>query len=79
MGLIVVKELFNNLKFAWSYAKGQKKYLILLNITNIFSIAFSIIAPILSAKIIVSLTSNEYTQIMLIDVLILYIAIHYQL
>lgn len=66
MGLIVVKELFNNLKFAWSYAKGQKKYLILLNITNIFSIAFSIIAPILSAKIIVSLTSNEYTQIILI-------------
>lgn len=61
-----MKELFNNLKFAWGYAKGQKKYLILLNITNIFSITFSIIAPILSAKIIVSLTSNEYTQIILI-------------
>ncbi len=61
-----MKELFNNLKFAWSYAKGQKKYLVLLNIANIFSIAFSIITPILSAKIIVSLTSNEYTRIILI-------------
>lgn len=74
-GLIVVKKLFNNLKFAWNYAKNQKKYLVILMLTNLISIMVSIIIPILSAKIIVSLTSNEFKRIILIALVILVINI----
>lgn len=64
-------ELFKNLKFAWKYAKGEKKYLIIFIIANIISICLSIIYPILSAKIIISLTSNNFIQIILIALVIL--------
>lgn len=66
-----MKELFKNLGFAWNYAKGQKKYLIILTIMNIINIAFSILTPVLSAKIIISLTSSEFFQIILIGIAIL--------
>lgn len=61
-----MKELWCNLKFAWLYAKGQKKYIFIILLTSIFSIIFSILAPILSAKIIISLTSDNFIQIILI-------------
>lgn len=65
MELVVMKELWRNLKFAWSYAKGQKKYIFIILFTSICSIIFSILTPILSAKIIISLTSNNFIQIIL--------------
>lgn len=64
-----MKELLKNLKFAWKYAKDQKKKLWLLIIINIVQIVISIVAPILSAKVVISLTSNEYMEILLISVL----------
>ena len=64
-------ELINNLKFVWKYARGQKVNLIVFIICNILRIAISIISPILSAKIIIELTSNNYTQIILIAFAIL--------
>ena len=64
-----MKELLKNLKFAWKYAKDQKKKMWLLIIINIVQIVISITAPILSAKVVISLTSNEYMEILLISVL----------
>ena len=64
-----MKELLKNLKFAWKYAKDQKKKMWLLIIINIVQIVISIVAPILSAKVVISLTSNEYMEILLISVL----------
>ena len=64
-------ELIKNLKFAWKYAKGQKINLIIFIICNILRIAISIITPILSAKIIIELTTNNYTQIIVIALAIL--------
>lgn len=61
-----MKELWNNLKFAWSYAKGQRKHIWIILFASICSIIFSIITPILSANIIISLTGNNYVQIILI-------------
>ena len=60
------KGLFSNLKFSYHYIKKQTWKLILFALLNLISIAFSVIAPILSAKIIVSLTSEEFKQIILI-------------
>lgn len=66
MDLVVVKELWRNLKFAWSYAKGQKKYIYIIFFASLCNIVFSIAMPILSAKIIILLTSKEYLRIILI-------------
>ena len=66
-------EFFKNLKFAWNYAKNQKKNLIWFIIVNILIIVISVVVPILSAKIIVYLTDNEFHQLLLIAFVILLI------
>jgi len=68
-----VKKLLSNLKFTWKYAKGQKKYLIIFMIANMINILFSIITPILSAKVIIELTTNNYLQIIFISLMILFV------
>lgn len=70
LGSDVMKNLLNNLKFSWNYVKGSKKSIILFLISNLFQIGFSVIAPILSAKIVISLTTNEYIRIINIAVII---------
>ena len=55
-----MRELWNNLKFAWIYAKEQKRYIFEIIIISILSIILSIVTPILSARIIIYLTSNKY-------------------
>ncbi|MBR3162250.1 MAG: ABC transporter ATP-binding protein [Bacilli bacterium] len=66
-----MKDFIKNINFAYSYAKEDKKYLILIILLNIISIALKIILPILSAKIIVSLTNNDYIQIITVAIAIL--------
>ena len=65
-----MKNFFSNLKFSWKYVKGSKKSIIFFLISNLFQIGFSVIAPILSAKIVISLTTNEYMRIINIAVII---------
>ena len=66
-----MKELWNNLKFVWVYAKDQKKRLFLYAFCNVIAITFSIIVPILSARIIVHLTSNQLYQVLAISLVLL--------
>ena len=66
-----MKDLIKNLKFAWKYAKGQGKNLTIVIITNILGIVSSIIVPILSAKIIIELTTNNYSRIIFVGLMIL--------
>ena len=66
-----MKEFLNNLKFAWQYSRNQKKNLIGFIFTNILIIIISVIVPILSAKIIIYLTDNEFKQLLLIALIIL--------
>jgi len=66
-----MKDLIKNLKFAWKYTKGQEKCLAVVIITNILSIVSSIIVPILSAKIIIELTTNNYNRIIFVGLMIL--------
>lgn len=66
-----MKELVYNLKFAWRYARNQKKLIILYILCNIFQIIISVLLPILSAKIIVSLTDNQLIQVLNIALILL--------
>lgn len=60
-----MKELWCNLKFTWLYVKGQKKCIFII-FKSICIIIFSLVTPVLSTKIIISLTSNNFIQIILI-------------
>lgn len=66
-----MKEFWQNLKFSWKYARKQKRRLICYIICNILTIAMSIFLPILSAEIIVDLTSSEFKQVLYISLVIL--------
>ncbi len=65
-----MSEFFKNLKFAWRFSKSQKGNFIKFIITNIITIIISVIVPILSAKIIVNLTSNNFYQLIIISIVI---------
>ena len=68
-----MKELIYNLKFAWRYAKNQKKLIILYILCNLFQIIISVFLPVLSAKIIVSLTDNQLIQVLNIALVLLFV------
>lgn len=63
-------ELVKNLKFAWRYVKGQKTKLILFAITNVIMAVIGVILPVLSAMMVVNLTSNELSQLIYISIVI---------
>ena len=68
-----MKELIYNLKFAWRYAKKQKKLLFIYVLCNLFQIIISVFLPVLSAKIIVSLTDNQLIQVLNIALVLLFV------
>lgn len=59
------KEILENLKFSWKYVKNQKLTLLGFTICNIFSIIICVIVPIISARMIVNLTENKFSQLLL--------------
>ena len=67
-----MKELFRNLKFAWKYTKSQKTKLFFYMICNILHIVISVVAPVISAQIIVKLTSNLLLQVLQISCVLIF-------
>ena len=65
-----MREFINNLKFTWKYAKNEKYKIIKYTITNLIDVIISVVVPILSAKIIVALTSNLFYQVVLIGIVL---------
>ena len=65
-----MKNLIKNLKFSWQYVKNDKKYLFIITIVNIIDIILNVITPILSAKIIIELTTNNFKRMILIAIMI---------
>ena len=70
-----MKETIKNLKFAWKYAKGQKKNIILYLIFNVLLMIISIIVPIISAQIIIHLTNSELTRLFYLALVIFIVEI----
>ena len=65
-----MKETIKNLKFAWNYAKYEKVKIIKFILINVIGMIISVIVPILSSLIIVSLTDNNFNQIIFIALII---------
>ncbi len=57
----------------YCYIKDDKKNLILIILGHILQIIISIILPILSAKILVEITSNEYIRVLVIAIILLFV------
>ena len=70
-----MKELRKNLKFAWIYAKEQKNKIIAFAFCNAFQVFISIVVPIISAKIIVHLTTNQLEQVIYVSLVLFAIEI----
>ena len=68
-------KLMKNLKFAWKYARDEKKRIILFLICNIIRVILYVLMPILSAKIIIELTSDNFTRLLSIALVILVVEI----
>lgn len=65
-----MKEFFSNLKFAWNYAKSQKKRLLCYIFCNMVSVIVCIAIPILSARVIVNVTDSMFRQALFISIII---------
>ena len=65
-----MKDLRKNLKFAWQYAKDVKNKIIMFIVFDFAQILISIILPIISAKMIVKLTSNELEQVLYLAIIL---------
>ena len=65
-----MKDLRKNLKFAWQYAKDVKNKIIMFIVFDFIQIIISIILPIISAKMIVKLTSNELKQVLYLAIIL---------
>ena len=64
----LMKELIKNLKFAWKYAKGEKYKIIKYMLATIVAVIISLVVPILSARLIIYLTDNNFYQLIFIGI-----------
>lgn len=58
-----MKEFIQSLKFTWKYAKKEKGRIFLFGIANLFNVIFSILIPMIDAKIIIELTANHFERL----------------
>ena len=65
-----MKQFIKNLKFTWNYAKSSKKEIIIFTLSHIIQIILNVIAPLLGAKIVLELTTNNYTRILIIALIL---------
>ena len=66
-----MKQTLKNIKKVYQYGKKQRICLVLEIVGSLIGIAISIALPILTAKLIVSLTDNIYTQVLWTTIIIL--------
>lgn len=65
-----MRSFWDNLKFAWIYAKDEKAKLIKYILFNVISVIISIIIPVFGAKMIIHLTSNELYRLIVVAALV---------
>lgn len=65
-----MKDLINCIKFMWKYAEKSKWRIIVYSILNIFCFILNVIAPIASAYVVVSITQNDFQQLLMLGFLL---------
>lgn len=72
---IKFQETWQALKKTWKYSKKYKKYLFLFILVSILSIAVGVITPLLSAKLLLNMTSGLLNKVVFIACIILFVEI----
>ena len=63
-----MKEFIQSLKFTWKYAKKEKGRIILFGIASLINAIFSILIPMIDAKIIIEMTANHFERLILMAI-----------
>ena len=63
-----MKEFIQSLKFTWKYAKKEKIRIILFGMASLINAIFSILIPMIDAKIIIELTANHFERLILMAI-----------
>ena len=63
-----MKEFIQSLKFTWKYAKKEKIRIILFWMASLINAIFSILIPMIDAKIIIELTANHFERLILMAI-----------
>ena len=74
---VIYSTMLKNLQFSWEYMHGQRKYFFIAVISQLIGGALSILAPVLSAKLIVAYTESIFDQIFLIALTIFVVRLIY--
>ena len=67
-----MNDLFRNLKFAWRYTKSVRLMFFLYIICCFIQVGISVFVPIISAKVIVSLSNNALIQVLNLCVILFF-------
>ena len=68
-----MKEFVKNIKKLKKYCKGQNGRIFLLILFSLIMVALNVVMPLISARIIVLLTENNYLRIIYMAIVILVI------
>lgn len=63
-----MKETFSNLKRVYGYAREYRKNFIIFTLLSILFVAFNIVMPMVSARMIVDLSNNLYLDLLLMAI-----------
>ena len=70
-----MEELKRNLKFVWKFSKSEKKRIICIVLFLMSDVVLNLISPLVSARIIVELTSNKLKQFIFMGIVILILSL----
>ena len=68
-----MKETFKNIRFMYKYGREYRKALLFETIGSLLGIFIGIIVPIISAKMLVDLTTNKWEQLLIMTTIVLII------
>lgn len=71
--MLDMKETFKNIRFMYKYGREYRKALLFETIGSLLGIFIGIIVPIISAKMLVDLTTNKWEQLLIMTTIVLII------
>lgn len=71
--MLNMKETFKNIRFMYKYGREYRKALLFETIGSLLGIFIGIIVPIISAKMLVDLTTNKWEQLLIMTTIVLII------
>ena len=69
------KDIFRNIKKSWKYVKEEKKRLFICLFFSVLLCGMSVLAPVFSAKMLLSITDGMYMTLLAVALFVLILEI----